>query len=373
MRRFLECLCAVALSATVGCKPEKPATETPTGVVSGPAAPTTDGKVVARIGDRSITLAEFEQRLNQQSPFARSRYNSLQRKKEFLDSLVRFELLALDAQKKGFDKDPDVQLALKQAMVKKLTGEEIRDLVKLTDITDADVEKHYNENLGEFDKPAEVRASHIRVADEATARKVLAELLPQIQADPRRARQVFADFVRLHSNDEPTKRMGGDLQFFGAPGETRVVRTPDQPVVPAPVVVVANQLDKVGEVHPEPVQSEQGWHIVQKTGFRRPYKRTLEDVKTSIRNKLFRVRKGQAMEAYVQSLRDGAKVEIDEAVVNEAKIEPVEGLRPDIAPPFMRGPGMGELPGELPGLELPPEPGDPLDTHGGDVPPEGTP
>lgn len=365
MRRILLLSCMVALSFAVGCKPEKPAVDVAQGPAPQAAAAEPDGKVVARVGDRVITLAEFEQRLNQQSPFARSRYNSLQRKKEFLDSLVRFELLAMDAQSKGMDKDSDVQLAMKQAMVKKLTTDEIRDLVKLSDISDADIEKHYQENIGEFDKPAEVRASHLVVADEATARRLLAEMLPQIQADPRRARQIFADFVRLNSTDEATKRVGGDLQFFGAPGEARVVRTPDQPPVAPALALAAIALEKVGDVHTSPIQTEAGWHLVQKTGFRRPYKRALEDVRTSIRNKLFRVRKGQAMEEYVKRLQTNAKVEIDEQVVNEAKVDPVEGIRPDLAPPFLRGAG---LPGELPGLE----PMDPEDTQGGE-PMEGAP
>ena len=69
------------------------------------------GQIVARIGDRLITLQEFEKRLNQQSSFARARHNSPSRKQEFLDSMVRFELLAIEAKRKGYDQRPDVQLA----------------------------------------------------------------------------------------------------------------------------------------------------------------------------------------------------------------------------------------------------------------------
>lgn len=363
MRRVSQASLALSLCLTAlgGCKPEKPPADDPQGSIKtapkAAVASEAQGKIVARVGDHAITLAEFEARLNQQSPFARSRYSSLQRKKEFLDSLVRFELLALDAQKKGFDQDPDVQLAMKQAMVKKLTADEIRGLVKLADITDADVAAYYNEHLDEFDKPAEVRASQIVVADEGAARKLLAEMLPKIQAEPRRARQIFADYVRLHSTDEATKRMAGDLQFFGAPDEKRVLRTPDQPPVDAAIAAAAVALEKVGDVHTAPIQTAAGWHLVQKTGFRRPYKRELDDVKTSIRNKLFRVRKSESMEAYVQRLREGAQVVIDEAVVGEAQVKPSEGPVPDLTPPYMRGPG---APGGLPGLELP------EDTEGGD-------
>ena len=51
------------------------------------------GEVVARIGDRLITLQEFEKRLNQQSTFARARHNSPSRKQEFLDAEGQFKKL----------------------------------------------------------------------------------------------------------------------------------------------------------------------------------------------------------------------------------------------------------------------------------------
>ena len=64
--------------------------------------PEDQGKVVARIGGLEITLKEFERRLKEQAPYARARYASLERKKEFLDNLVRFEVLAAEAANKGY-------------------------------------------------------------------------------------------------------------------------------------------------------------------------------------------------------------------------------------------------------------------------------
>ena len=40
---------------------------------------------LAKIDDVTITLGEFEERLNRQSPYIRARYTSLEQKKEFLD------------------------------------------------------------------------------------------------------------------------------------------------------------------------------------------------------------------------------------------------------------------------------------------------
>ena len=79
---------------------------------------------LAKIDDVTITLGEFEERINRQSPYIRARYTSLEQKKEFLDSLVRFEILAKEAYKRGLDKDPEVVRTMKQVMIQKLMRDE---------------------------------------------------------------------------------------------------------------------------------------------------------------------------------------------------------------------------------------------------------
>lgn len=360
-------LLASALAFTACDPPKKPAVAPQKGVAKQNSAKAeggvVDGKALAKIGDRVITLEEFEKRLAQQSAFARGRYNSLQRKKEFLDSLVRFELLAMDAEKKGFGSDPEVELARKQALVKALTAKEIRGLVKLEDITDADIKAYYDEHIVEFDKPAEVRASHLLLETEAAANALAKEIQQKLDATPRKARQVFAEYVRQHSKDKATNRFGGDLQFFGKPGDALVRRGADQPQVPPAVANAAFDLEQVGAIS-APVKTSQGWHIVQKTGFRRPYKRELSDVRTSIRNKLFRVKKGKAMETYVQSLKDGVHIEIDDKVLGIAKVKAGDGPAPSIQPPMFNRKGPLQKPRPLPGFgtarpgkpKLPPAP-----------------
>ena len=82
-------------SLLFGCGPDK-AKEAAKGneyVLAGESSltPQQKKKIVAKVGDHLITLEEFERRLNQQSVFARNRHNSPSRKREFLDSMVRFE------------------------------------------------------------------------------------------------------------------------------------------------------------------------------------------------------------------------------------------------------------------------------------------
>lgn len=301
------------------------------------------GQVVARIGDEVITVEEFEARLNQQSPFVRARYDSPQRKKEFLDSLVRFELIAAEAERQGYGDDPDVKLAKKQAMVRAFTAGELRDLVSLSDITEADVKAYYEGHADEFVRPAQVRISQLVVPEEAQAKALLAEVQGLVAADPLKAREIFAEFVRLRATDEQARLDAGDVGFVGEPG---VSKTENQTEVPPAVAKAAFELAAVGDLTAEPVESSAGWHIVQKTGFRRPYRRELGDAATSIRNSLFRQRKAEAMEAFVADLRGKAKITIDEKALDAVKSDPAPPRR-GFLPPGMDADG--PIPSPRPG------------------------
>ena len=109
----------------------------------GPNAPPQSAEELkaplAKIDDVVITLGEFQERINRQSPYIRARYTSLEQKKEFLDSLVRFEVLAKEAYKRGLDKDPEVVRTMKQVMIQKLMRDEF-DLKITADEARAPVE-----------------------------------------------------------------------------------------------------------------------------------------------------------------------------------------------------------------------------------------
>src|SRR5262249_14722524 len=110
-------------------------------------------EAVAKIDDVTITVGEFQSRLNQQSPYIRARYTSMERKKEFLDNMVRFEVLAREAQHKGYDKDVEVIRTMKQVMIQKLMKDEFDNRVKLEDIKDDECLRFYKEHNDEYNKP----------------------------------------------------------------------------------------------------------------------------------------------------------------------------------------------------------------------------
>lgn len=278
--------------------------------------PEDQGKVVANIGDLQITLKEFERRLKQQAPYARARYASLERKKEFLDNLVRFEVLAAEAARKGYDRDADVIQQMKQTMVRKLMTKEVSNLVKLSDISDAQMTKYYEEHGDQYHKPEQVRVSHIQVGDAGRAKKLHGELDKKIAADKRSYRKTFAEYARKHSEDAASKPRGGDLRFFA-----RTTEGGDQA---AEVSDAAFALAKVGDLS-APVKSAAGWHVLLLTGRKNRYDRTFEQVKRQIQNRLYRREKRERTDGFVADLKTAAKVVINEAELAKVEVSADEG------------------------------------------------
>src|SRR5262249_7411119 len=98
-----------AKQATPANPASRERTAAPAGGAAAPPQSAEELKApLAKIDDVTITLGELQEPINRQSPYIRARYTSLEQKKEFLDSLIRFEVLAKEAARRGLDKDPEV-------------------------------------------------------------------------------------------------------------------------------------------------------------------------------------------------------------------------------------------------------------------------
>jgi len=327
-------------------------------------------ETLAKIDDTVITVGEFQDRINKQSPYVRARYTSLERKKEFLDNLVRFEVLAHEAQKKGLDKDAEVVRTMKQVMIQKLLKDEF-DKFTLKDVSDGDCKKYYDAHPEEFNKPEEARVSMILVKDAPTAKKVLGDA--RIKGVDN---QGFRNLVQEFSIDQATKERGGDLRYFDQTTKE----------IPKEIVDASFKLQNIGD-NSEPVKTSAGVALLKLTGRRKALARTFDEVKEQIRNKLYRDKRQDAMEAYVKNLRDKASIKIDEAKLSKVQIEgmaagafPGPGLPPPTAGQFHPGApgapmatpaGPGMPPGS-PGISLPP-PGSPKAPDPNVVTPSGPP
>jgi peptidyl-prolyl cis-trans isomerase C len=134
---------------------------------------------LAKIDGELITVGDFQERINRQSPYVRGRYTSRENQREFLTNLIRFEVLALEARRRGLDKDPDAVRAMKQVMIQKLMSAEFENAGRAEQITDAELQAYYDANPNHYNKPEEVRVAAIVLKDraraDAVAKKALGE------------------------------------------------------------------------------------------------------------------------------------------------------------------------------------------------------
>lgn len=331
-------------------------------------------EVLVKVGDTTITVGEFAERLAEQSPYLRARYNSAERRREFLENLVRFELLAAEARRRGYTKSPEVERTRKQVMIQQMMKADFEEGIRLSDVTEEQIRAYYDANPSEFNKPEQVRASHILFHDRATAQRVLQQILrasrPATRApqhdndeaiDEARAEarasgeseqaavaaiearesdatgeDTFRQAAAQYNEDQETKDRFGDLRFFSRPDQ----RTEGEPTVPPEVANAAFSIQDVGTVHPELVRSAQGFHIVKLTGRRAALRRSLDEVRRSIQNQLWREKREKAVEDLVTKLRREARVEEHLELLSEVRVNlPEPGTVPAIPGTVPESPG----------------------------------
>jgi peptidyl-prolyl cis-trans isomerase C len=287
-----------------------------------PAAGPGSQTVVARIDGEAITLQEFERRLHEQSAFTRARYASPDRRKALLEQLVRFELLAREAKKRGYDRDPAVVLAAKQRVVERMIAEELDGKLRPQDLPEAEVARYYREHMDHppFTQAEAVRVSQVLVKDRAEAAKVVAlarKLGGNGKDDGKDAEEGFRRVVATLSLDEDSKQRGGDLGFLERGNGGGQGGGGDQPRA---VIEAAFALRALGEVS-EPVESPRGFHVLRLTqrrvGFVRPY----EEVRDQARAQLHYERRAQRLEQWVAEMRRKVPVEVYEDKLSQVAAE----------------------------------------------------
>lgn len=297
------------------------------------------GLVVATIGDKEITLGELERQLHEQPVYVRVRYNSLDKKKEFLDNVIRFELLALEAVKRGYDKDPAVVFSMKQQMIKMLMAQDLESLVSMKDVTDESIAAFYEKNKSVYFKPAACRISEIVLKNKDKADTLLARLQTEFKESPRRRRQTFTKTVDADTMDPIGKAKRGDSGFFTLDGLNPETLEPLDSKMSPEVRAAAFKIEKINGL--SPVVTVGDTHSILLLTNRRPeVSKSLEAVKRQIRNTLFRNAKDEARDAYIANLRKEANVVIHQeklALLKDEKAQPkipgraeIQRLRTDV-------------------------------------------
>jgi len=267
--------------------------------------------VLARIGDRTITLGDYAATLERMDSFDRLRYQAPERQKELLEEMIDVELLAQDARKKHLDEKPETQLAIRQILRDALLRSARSGLPAPEDLPADEVQSYYESHREEFREPERRRAAHILIKDQGTAQRVLALAKKATGSQ-------WGELYKKYSLDAPRKgvpepplELLGDLGIVGAPGDPRG----DNARVPAAVRKTVFELAGLGDVSDKLAEDAQGYHIVKMTGKSEPRERSLAEADRTIRVAIVQAKIAESERALEQELRKEFPVVIDESAL----------------------------------------------------------
>jgi peptidyl-prolyl cis-trans isomerase C len=183
------------------------------------------------------------------------------------------------------------QAELKARLDHQLTVEKLfeQEVFPRIEVVEAELERYYADHPDEFQQPERVRVQQIVVATREEA--------VQLREKLRRAPQTFAEVARK-SSIAPEGKAGGDLGYIGRGSGFPEVFD----------VTFTLQANVISDVTPSPY----GFHLFRVVDRKPAQKRTLDEARGEIAEKLRRSKRARAQEDYVRALRERAKIQLDE-------------------------------------------------------------
>ncbi|HAM37902.1 MAG TPA: hypothetical protein DCP53_00655 [Elusimicrobia bacterium] len=226
-------------------------------------------KIIARVGNEKITVEEFEKMI-ENAPYTIEDYLKTDAgKKHYLDELLKEKIIIVEAKRQGMKNRPQVKKRFIE-LEKRLreNQKKLQDDILLSEllkekitIGDSDVKEYYENNKEEFDKPVEIKASHILVRFEDEAQRILNRL---------KKGENFSKLAKELSVDKTTAQKGGSLEYFG---RRQFVKEFED---------VAFGLKKIGDISGI-VKTPLGYHIIKLDGRKQLKAKKFEEVEMEIK------------------------------------------------------------------------------------------
>jgi hypothetical protein len=250
---------------------------------------------IVTVGSATMSAEAVTRRLAALPAYQRDRYGKTpsEQKKNFVEQVLVPEMLyGEEAKQKKLDESPAMRDRLREALRDSADRSLREEVLAKQPVTPEEIKQYYDENKARFETPKRLRLWRIQVADEATAKDIIAQ--SKGTDGPKR----WSDLARDKSLDKATAQRGGELGFVRADGSTDVPRIQVDPAVFAAA-------DKVpdGTLVPQPIHEADRFSVVWRRGSVEATKRTVEDETPSIRQILERRRIDKARQDLLVELR----------------------------------------------------------------------
>lgn len=202
-------------------------------------------------------------------------------RKQVKEELIRREILAQEARKKGFDKKPDVIGQMELAKDAVLIRAYLQDFIKAHPVSDDQLKAEYDKIVKGLGSK-EYKARHILVEKEDDAKAIVEKL---------KKGEKFEDLAK-QSKDPGSKDKGGELGW--APPANYV----------KPFGDALTSLQK-GKYTDKPVKTDFGYHVIELEDVRDMKLPSFEESKAGLQQRL----QQQLVQQHIMELREKAKVE----------------------------------------------------------------
>ncbi|KND59750.1 Peptidyl-prolyl cis-trans isomerase [Candidatus Burkholderia verschuerenii] len=213
---------------------------------------------------------------------AQGQQDSPQLQQAVREELVNREILMQEAAREGIANKPDVKAQIAVAQQTVVLRALIENFVKSHPVTDAEVKARYDELVKQNGGGKELHLHHILVDNEQQAKDLIAKI---------KGGASFEDLAKQYSKDPGSGKNGGDLDW-------------SSPSAYVPEFGAAAAKLKKGEVTPEPVKTQFGWHIIRMDDSREVAPPPLDQVKAQISQQI----QQEKLQAFEEELKKKAVI-----------------------------------------------------------------
>jgi peptidyl-prolyl cis-trans isomerase C len=247
-------------------------------IISAPVLAADKAKAFATVNGQPISQGVYDAFIAEQKTQGNAESPELQGAVK--EELIRREVIAQEAKKKGLDKNANIQGQIELAKQAVLIRAYLSDYVKAHPISEAQLKAEYDlikNNLGS----TEYKARHVLVEKEEDAKAIIAKLDKG---------EKFAELAKV-SKDPGSKDKGGELGWSSPAAYVK------------PFGEALGKLKK-GEYTKVPVHSDFGYHVIQLDDSRPMTPPPFDQVKPQLQQRAGQ----QQVENLVKELRSKAKV-----------------------------------------------------------------
>lgn len=264
-----------------------------------------EDKVIARIGNETVTEQDLNEMSNAVPERFRQYYMTPEGRKKTLDYIVNIYVMAAEAEKQGLDKAPDASRLLQFTKKDLLARLYLEKMTKDTPApTETDAKAFYENNKSQYTTPESVHLHHVLVKTEKEAKDVLGRL---------KKGEKFADIASQVSIC-PSKVKGGNLEWL--PKGSLVKEIEDVAFT-----------TKNGEIT-GPVKTKFGYHVLLVADKKPAQESSFDQVKDYILEQI----KFQKQQEQYEKMADELRKKMNVQVTQEPTMVPATPAAPTAGP-----------------------------------------